>query len=60
MLSYIKKHQIKWPVALITAELKKIFSLKASYPLYILISPKGKIVKMEMNSENILQYIKAI
>ena len=60
VLSYIKKHQIKWPVALITAELKKIFSLKASYPLYILISPKGKIVMMEIKSENVLKYIKTI
>jgi hypothetical protein len=52
----VKSHDIKWPVALMTPELKTMFSINA-YPTYVLIAPSKKIVMIDLKSENILEYI---
>ncbi|WP_418510585.1 TlpA family protein disulfide reductase [Corallibacter sp.] len=54
--NYVKKHNIKWPVALMTPKLKSMFSINA-YPTYVLIAPNRKIVMIDLKSENILEYI---
>lgn len=54
--NYIKKRDIKWPLALMTPELKTMFSINA-YPTYILIAPNKEIVIIDLKSENILSYI---
>ncbi|MCB0462392.1 MAG: TlpA family protein disulfide reductase [Flavobacteriaceae bacterium] len=53
--NYVKKHDIKWPVALMTHQLKEMFSVNA-YPTYILIAPNKQIVMIEFKSENILKH----
>jgi thiol-disulfide isomerase/thioredoxin len=52
---YVKKHDIKWPVALMTPQLKEMFSVNA-YPTYILIAPNKQILMIEFKSENILKH----
>ena len=54
--NYVKKHDINWPVTLMTPEVKSIFSINA-YPTYVLIAPNRKIVMIDLKSENILEYI---
>jgi len=53
---YIKKHNLKWPVALVSPEFKKMFRV-ISYPTYIIVSPKGKIVLADRNSEKIKEFL---
>lgn len=54
--NYVKKHKIEWPVALVNSTFKDMFRV-SSYPTYILISPEGKIVLIDQNSEQIAKYI---
>ena len=54
---YVKKHDLKWPVALVDSTFKGMFRV-ISYPTYILVSPESKIVLADMNSEQIAKYLK--
>jgi thiol-disulfide isomerase/thioredoxin len=54
--NYIKKHEIEWSVALVNSTFKEMFRIN-SYPTYILISPEGKIVLIDQNSEQIAKYL---
>ena len=56
VIKYVKKRQIDWPVALMSKEFKDIFRI-SSFPTYILLSPKGKIVMINPNSEKIVEYL---
>ncbi len=55
VINYVKKHHIEWPVALMTPQLKEMFSVNA-YPTYILIAPNKQIELIEFKSENILKH----
>ncbi len=50
--SYISKKNIQWPVGLLGKELKKKLHINA-YPTFMLVSKEGKILKLDMSSENI-------
>lgn len=54
---HIKKHQIKWPVAMLSKELKSVFNINA-YPTYILVSPSGKIKAIDINAQAIKKQLK--
>lgn len=50
--SYISNKNIQWPVGLLSKELKKKLHINA-YPTFMLVSKEGKILKIDMSSENI-------
>jgi len=54
---YVKKHNILWPVALVNSTFKDMFKVN-SYPTYILISSTGKLKLADINSEQIVKYLK--
>ncbi len=54
--NYVKQHKIKWPVALMNNRFKKLFRT-SSYPTYILISPKGTILQVELLAKNISKHL---
>ncbi|MDF1699453.1 MAG: TlpA disulfide reductase family protein [Saprospiraceae bacterium] len=53
---YIVAHDIKWPVALVDATFKTRFNI-TSFPTYILVTPQGKIILFDSNSEAIEKYL---
>ena len=53
---YVKGHNLKWPVALVDSTFKSIFNI-TSFPTYILVSPEGKIILADTNSEQIVEYL---
>ena len=53
---YVNSHNIKWPVALMSSSFKELFRTN-SYPTYILISPQGEILSMEMDAQKIIQIL---
>ncbi len=54
---YVKKHNLKWPVALVDSSFKDMFRV-VSFPTYILVSPEGKIILTDSNSEQIVEYLR--
>lgn len=55
--AYVKKHNLKWPVALVDSSFKDMFRV-VSFPTYILVSPEGKIILTDSNSEQIIEYLR--
>lgn len=53
---YIKRKDIKWPVALVNKEFNDKFKI-SSFPTYIIINPKGEIVYMDSSSEKIRAFL---
>ena len=56
VVKYTAKHNISWPVALMSLSFKDMFRID-SYPTYILVSPEGKIVLIDRNSEQVVKYL---
>ncbi len=56
VLKYVTKHNIKWPVALMSLSFADLFRID-SYPTFILVSPEGKIILMARDSEEIVKYL---
>jgi len=54
---YVEKHHIEWPVALVDSTFKESFRI-TSFPTYILVSPKGKIILADTNAEVIVNHFK--
>ena len=54
---YVERHSLKWPVALVDSTFKEMFRIN-SYPTYVLVSPEGKIVMADTNSEQIANFLR--
>ena len=56
VVKYTTDHDINWPVALMSLSFKDMFRID-SYPTYILVSPEGKIILIDRDSDQIAKYI---
>ena len=55
--NYVKKHNIEWPVALMSKAFVEKFKTY-SYPTYILISKEGNVEIIERSAEKLYVYLK--